>query len=54
MVMLGCDFGQVGRNDGHAGVRREYSKFAGAYPPNMWSKGGIPKTPCAPQFRLPQ
>ena len=40
MVMLGCDFGQVGRNDGHAGVRREYSKFAGHTLPTCGQKGG--------------
>ena len=34
------DFGQVGGNDGHAGVIHKFSRFAGAYPPNMWSKRG--------------
>ena len=40
--------------DGHAGVIHKYSRFAGAYPPNMWSKGGIRKTPRAPRSRQPQ
>ena len=34
----------MGGNDGHAGVIHKFSRFAGAYPPNMWSKGGILKT----------
>ena len=40
MVMEGYDFGQVGEKDGHAGVIHKFSRFAGAYPPNMWSKRG--------------
>ena len=54
VVMWGYDFGQVGANDGHAGVIHKVSRFAGAFPPNMWSKGGIPKTPRAPRSRQPQ
>ena len=42
-------FGQVGGKDGHAGVIHKFSRFAEAYPPNMWSKGGIPKTLRAPR-----
>ena len=48
---VGYDFGQVGRIDGHAGVIHQYSRFAGAYPPNMCSKGGILITRCAPRSR---
>ena len=42
--MYGYDFG-------HAGVVHTFSRFAGAYPPNMWSNGGITKTPRAPRSR---
>ena len=34
-VIKGYDFGQVGGNDGHAGVIYKFSGVAGAYPPNM-------------------
>ena len=33
VVMKGYDFGQVGGNDGHAGVIHKFSRVAGAYPP---------------------
>ena len=45
------DFGQVGEKDGHAGVIDKICRFAGAYPPTMWSIGGIPKTHAAPRSR---
>ena len=52
--MKGYDFGQVGGNDGHAGVIHKFSRVAGAYPPNMWSKGGILWTPPSRRCRSPQ
>ena len=44
----------MGGNDGHAGVIHKLINFAGAYPPNIWSKGVIPKTPRALRSRWPQ
>ena len=38
----------------HAGVLHGFIRFAGAYPPNTWSNGGIRKTPRAPPSREPQ
>ena len=53
MVMKGSDFGQVGGNDGHAGVLliHIFSRVSGAYPPNMWSKEGMLMTPPEPRCR---
>ena len=48
------DFGQVGGIDGHAGVIHNFCSFTGAYTPNMWSKGGIRKTPRPWRSRQPQ
>ena len=33
----------MGGKDGHPGVIHKFSRFAAAYPPKMWSKGGIVK-----------
>ena len=53
VVMKGYDFGQVGGNDGHAGLIHKFSRVAGAYPANLWSKGGILSTPPARRCRRP-
>ena len=47
----GYGFGQVGGNGGHADFKHKFRRFAGAYPPNIWSRGGISKTPRARQSR---
>ena len=48
--------GMISVKWGEIMVVHTFSRFSGAYPPNMtlWSKGGIPRTPRAPRFRWPQ
>ena len=43
VVMKGYDFGQVGGNDGYQKILpvHKYSRDAGAYPPNIWSKDSL-------------